>query len=121
MQTGGVSALLNSASQNLHSNEMNYAVIRYPQLLFVLLKTLAKRSRVVFLLQSEGLGHGWGTHPSLCVAKAFQRYFDEDALPEPGTKCKTDFAAFYITNTSWDKLLPQLGFEPVTRRSNQLH
>ncbi|EFQ34908.1 uncharacterized protein GLRG_10052 [Colletotrichum graminicola M1.001] len=72
-------------------------------------------------LQSEGLGHGWRTHPSLCVAKAFQKYFDESVLPEPGTKCKTDFAAFDVTNTSWDELLPQLGFEPVTRRSNQLY
>ncbi|KAK1965333.1 hypothetical protein LY78DRAFT_637711 [Colletotrichum sublineola] len=73
------------------------------------------------LLQSEGLGHGWRTHPSLCVAKAFQKYFDEGVLPEPGTKCKTDFAPFDVTNTSWDELLPQLGFKPVAQRSNQLY
>ncbi|KAK2001056.1 hypothetical protein LX36DRAFT_668266 [Colletotrichum falcatum] len=73
------------------------------------------------LLQSEGLGHGWRTDPSLCVAKAFQKYFDEGVLPEPGTKCKTDFAAFDITNTSWDELLPELGFKPIAQRSSQLY
>ncbi|KAK1974711.1 TAP-like protein-domain-containing protein [Colletotrichum cereale] len=68
------------------------------------------------LLRSEGLGHGWRTHPSLCVAKAFQKYFDQGLLPEPGTKCKTDFAPFDVTNTSWDELLPELGFKSVAQR-----
>ncbi|KAL0943214.1 uncharacterized protein CTRU02_201100 [Colletotrichum truncatum] len=66
------------------------------------------------LLQTDGYGHGWRAHPSVCATKAIQKYFDEGVLPEPGTVCKTDvvpFQNFTDTDEAWKALLPQIGFD----------
>ncbi|KAL2061477.1 hypothetical protein VTL71DRAFT_6854 [Oculimacula yallundae] len=53
--------------------------------------------------------HGSLNHPSLCTARAVKAYFDDGIVPAQGAVCAVDVAPF--SNTTFDDLLPQLGFD----------
>ncbi|KAF4891981.1 Tripeptidyl aminopeptidase [Colletotrichum viniferum] len=66
------------------------------------------------LLKSNGYGHCWRAQPSVCTAKAMQKYFDQGELPDPDTVCDVDVTPFKnVTDVmvSWNQLLPEIGFE----------
>lgn len=46
------------------------------------------------LLQHDGYGHCSISQPSLCTAKAYQAYFKDRTLPDPGTVCKPSVPIF---------------------------
>ncbi|TDZ18043.1 Tripeptidyl aminopeptidase [Colletotrichum orbiculare MAFF 240422] len=71
------------------------------------------------LLQTDGYGHGWRAHPSVCATRAIQKYFDQGVLPELDTVCKTDVKPFFNFTSledTWDGLLPQFGFDTPTKK-----
>lgn len=58
--------------------------------------------------------HGWRAQPSVCTAKAMQKYFDQGELPDLDTVCDVDVTPFKnVTDVmvSWNQLLPEIGFE----------
>ncbi|KAH7348316.1 TAP-like protein-domain-containing protein, partial [Rhexocercosporidium sp. MPI-PUGE-AT-0058] len=60
------------------------------------------------VLRQDGFGHGSLSHPSLCTSRAVRAYFEDGVLPEQGAVCGVDVAPF--SNTTFEDLLPELGF-----------
>ena len=64
------------------------------------------------LLQHDGYGHCSISQPSVCTAKAYQAYFKDGTLPDPGTVCKPEIPIFPLADDSLLDVLNQ-----TTKRS----
>ncbi|KAJ0348229.1 hypothetical protein KNSL1_005816 [Colletotrichum chrysophilum] len=82
--------------------------------------TNASRTTGLVLIKSQMKCAQWKikpkerAQPSVCTAKAMQKYFDQGELPDRDTVCDVDVTPFKnVTDVmvSWNQLLPQIGFE----------
>ncbi|KAI1120904.1 TAP-like protein-domain-containing protein [Nemania abortiva] len=75
------------------------------------------------LLEHGGFGHTSIQQPSLCTARAIQRFFRNGTLPEPNTLCAPVTAPFEfaVSGPTWQDLFPQLGLPPSGNGTRAVH